>query len=118
MTVYFVVVAWLPDLQPVILVHTSLAAAIYGVGVASALVLLPRASVGWWMAVLSCLLVLGLLVLAGLNLVYPLILAGAAVLVGAVARLRRGVRQTREMTAAADAVAPAVSGSAAPASHD
>lgn len=92
MAAYFVVVAWLPDLQPVILVHTSIGAAIYGLGVASALVLLPRWSVGWWMSLLSCLLVLGLLVLAGANLIYPLIIAAAAALVGIVARGHRGRR--------------------------
>ncbi|NNC12937.1 amino acid permease [Planctomonas sp. JC2975] len=89
MAVYFAIVAWIPDLQPVILVHTSIAAAIYGMGVASALVLLPRRSLGWWMSLLSCVLVLGLLVLAGANLVYPAIVAAAAIAAGAVAKVRR-----------------------------
>lgn len=120
MAVYFVVVAWLPDLQPVILVHTSLAAAIYGVGVASALVLLPRGSLGWWMAVLSCLLVAGLLVLAGANLVYPLVIAAAAVLVGAITRRQRrgNPKAADEASKAADASSPAVAGSAAPLSDE
>ena len=95
MTVYFVVVAWLPDLQPVILVHTSIGAAIYGMGVASAVVLLPRWSLGWWMSVLSCVLVLGLLVVEGANLVYPLAIAGAAVLVGVIAGVRSARRSPR-----------------------
>jgi amino acid efflux transporter len=97
MAVYFVIVAFIPDLQPVILVHTSIAAAIYGMGVASAVVLLPRWSLGWWMAVISCVLVLGLLVLAGANLVYPAAVAVGAVLVGAVARVRR--RRTSDVAA-------------------
>ncbi|MGN6126866.1 MAG: APC family permease [Humibacter sp.] len=89
MGVYFVIVVFIPDLQPVILVHTSIAAAIYGMGVASAVILLPRWSVGWWMAAISCVLVLGLLILAGPNLVYPAAVAAGAVLVGAIGRLRR-----------------------------
>ena len=115
MALYFAVVAWLPDLQPVILVHTSIGAAIYGMGVASALVLLPRRSIGWWMSVLSCVLVLGLLVLEGANLVYPLAIAAAAVVVGVVARSRRRyVTAGTESANAADATVPAAAGSAAP----
>lgn len=88
MAVYFAIVVWIPDLQPVILVHTSMAASIYAMGVASALVLLPRWSLGWWMSALSCLLVLGLLLLAGANLVYPAIAAAVAIIVGAVAKAK------------------------------
>ncbi|GAB3795904.1 amino acid permease [Humibacter antri] len=117
MALYFAVVAWLPDLQPIILVHTSIGAAIYGMGVASALVLLPRRSIGWWMAALSCVLVLGLLVLEGADLVYPLVIAAAAVMVGAVARSRRGRRRHAsahlEASGATDASVSAVTGSAA-----
>jgi amino acid efflux transporter len=98
MAIYFAIVAGVGELAPVILIHTSIAAAIYGVGVASALVLLPRWSVGWWMAVLSCALVLGLLVLSGANLVYPAVMALAAVLVGVIVRGRRG----RERAGAGD----------------
>jgi amino acid efflux transporter len=93
MAIYFVIVADVGELAPIILIHTSIAAAIYGVGVASALVLLPRRSLGWWMAVLSCALVLGLLVLAGLNLVYPAVMALAAVLVGVIVRRRGGSKR-------------------------
>jgi amino acid efflux transporter len=93
MAIYFVIVADVGELAPIILIHTSIAAAIYGVGVASALVLLPRWSLGWWMAVLSCALVLGLLVLAGLNLVYPAVMALAAVLVGVIVRRRGGSKR-------------------------
>jgi amino acid efflux transporter len=77
------------ELAPVILIHTSIAAAIYGVGVAAALVLLPKRSLGWWMAVLSCALVVGLLALAGTNLLYPAGMAVAAILVGVIVRRRR-----------------------------
>jgi amino acid efflux transporter len=99
MAIYFVLVAGVGELAPVILIHTSIAAAIYGVGVASALVLHPRRSVGWWMGVLSCVLVLGLRVLAGAKLFYPAVMALAAVLVGVIVRGRRG----RERAAADDA---------------
>jgi len=88
MALYSVVVLASGDLQPFILVHTSIAAAVYGLGVASAIVLLPRRSPGWWMAVLSCVFAAGLLVLAGWHLVFPVGIAVVAVLVGVAARWR------------------------------
>lgn len=92
MALYSVVVLADGDLQPFILVHTSIAAAVYGLGVASAIVLLPTRSVGWWMAVLSCVFAAGLLALAGWHLVFPAGIAVIAVLVGAFAR-RRAARR-------------------------
>jgi amino acid efflux transporter len=89
MALYSVVVLASGDLQPFILVHTSIAAAVYGLGVASAIVLLPARSPGWWMAVLSCVFAAGLLLLAGWHLVFPAGVAVVAVGVGAVARRRR-----------------------------
>jgi amino acid efflux transporter len=89
MALYSAVVLTSGDLQPFILVHTSIAAAVYAVGVASAIVLLPRWSVGWWMSVASCLFAAGLLVLAGWHLVFPVGIAIVAVLVGLVVRRRR-----------------------------
>lgn len=89
MAVYSVVVLASGDLQPFILVQTSFAAAIYGLGVAAALRLLPARSFGWWMALVSCLLAAGLLVLAGWVLVFPAGVAGIALAVGALARGRR-----------------------------
>ncbi|GAA1449228.1 APC family permease [Leifsonia poae] len=94
MAAYSVVVLASGDLQPFILIHTSIAAAVYAVGVASALVLLPRWSLGWWMALLSCVFAAGLLVLAGWHLIAPIALALVAVLVGLIARTRR-VRAAR-----------------------
>lgn len=94
MGAYSVVVLASGDLQPFILVHTSIAAAVYGLGVAAAVALLPRRSVGWWMAVLSCVFAAGLLLLAGWHLVYPAAVALIAVLVGLVSRRARGVRGT------------------------
>lgn len=88
MAVYSVVVLAGGDLQPFILVHTSIAAAVYGLGVASAIVLLPSRSIGWWMAVLSCVFAAGLLALAGWHLVFPAAIAVIAVAVGAFARRR------------------------------
>lgn len=81
MALYSVVVLASGDLQPFILVHTSIAAAVYALGVASALVLLPRRSVGWWMSLASCVFAAGLLALAGWHLVFPLALALAAVII-------------------------------------
>jgi Amino acid transporters len=91
-TIYFVIVVAVGNLAPLILIHTSLAAAIYAMGVASAIVLLPRFSPGWWVSVLSCALVAGLLVLAGANLIWPAGMAVAAVVVGRVVRHRAGRR--------------------------
>jgi len=48
--------------------------------------LLTRFSLGWWMAVVSVVLVAGLLVLAGVHLLIPAVLAGVAVVVTAVKR--------------------------------
>lgn len=89
MALYSVVVLASGDLPPFILVHTSIAAAVYGLGVASALRLLPRRSLGWWMALLSCVLAAGLLVLAGWHLVFPAAVALVALAVGATQRPRR-----------------------------
>ncbi|MBB2968396.1 APC family permease [Leifsonia aquatica] len=98
MAAYSVVVLASGDLQPFILVHTSIAAAVYGLGVAAAVVLLPRWSVGWWMAVLSCLFAAGLLVLAGWHLVFPAGVAVVAVLVGVVAQRSRRAAVARTGT--------------------
>jgi amino acid efflux transporter len=89
MALYSVVVLASGDLPPFILVHTSIAAAVYGLGVASALRLLPTRSFGWWMALVSCVLAAGLLVLAGWHLIFPAAAAVVALAVGAVQRGRR-----------------------------
>lgn len=69
------------DLAPFILIHTSSMAAVYALGMFAAVRLLRRFSVGWWLAVTSCVLVAGLLLLAGPHLLIPAILALAALLV-------------------------------------
>ncbi|WP_193509182.1 APC family permease [Cryobacterium sp. BB736] len=79
------------NLTSFILIHTSCMVAIYGVGMAAAVRLLDRYSVGWWLAVISCVLVLGLLALAGFNLVWPVGLATAAVIVTVVKRRSRAL---------------------------
>lgn len=76
------------DLAAFILIHTSCMVAIYALGMAAALRLLARWSVGWWMAVVACVLVVGLLVLAGAHLLIPAVLAIAAVVVTLVKRTR------------------------------
>jgi amino acid efflux transporter len=93
MALYSVVVLASGDLPPFILVHTSIAAAVYGLGVASALRLLPTRSLGWWMALLSCVLAAGLLVLAGWHLVFPAGVALVALGVGALQRSRADARR-------------------------
>ena len=89
MALYSVVVLASGDLQPFILVQTSFAAAVYGLGVASALRLLPARSLGWWMALLSCILAAGLLILAGWHLVFPAAAAVVALGVGVLTLIGR-----------------------------
>lgn len=86
---YFAVLAALGlNLTPLILIHTSSMVAVYALGMIAAVRLLERGSVGWWMAVVSVVLVAGLLVLAGGNLLVPAVLAVAAVAVTLVRRRR------------------------------
>lgn len=88
--VYFLIM-WLVlgfELEPFILIHTSSMVAVYALGMIAAVRLLERFSAGWWMAVVSVLLVGGLLVLAGANLLLPALLAVVAVAVTIVQRVR------------------------------
>ncbi|MEO6504460.1 MAG: amino acid permease [Terrimesophilobacter sp.] len=80
------------DLTPFILIHTSCMISVYALGMLAAVRLLERWSVGWWLAVISCVLVAGLLVLAGVNLAIAAGLALAAIVVTLVQRRRRPVR--------------------------
>jgi amino acid efflux transporter len=73
---------------PFILIHTSSMVAVYALGMLAAVRLLERWSLGWWMAVISVVLVVGLLVLAGANLLIPAALAVVAVAVTVVKRVR------------------------------
>ncbi len=83
-------------LTPFILIHTSDMVAVYALGVVAALRLLPRFGAGWWLAVVSVVLVAGLVALAGVTLVVPAVLAVAAVAVGLVRRAR-GARHARRV---------------------
>lgn len=69
------------NLTPFILIHTSAMVAIYVLGMIAAVRLLETFTPGWWMAVVSVALTIGLLVLAGPNLLVPAVLALAAVVV-------------------------------------
>lgn len=69
------------DLTPFILIHTSCMVAVYALGMVAAVRLLDRWSAGWWMAIVSVVLVVGLLALAGTHLLVPAVLALAAVAV-------------------------------------
>lgn len=92
--VYFVALSLAGlDLAAFILIHTSCMVAIYALGMWAAVRLLERWSVGWWMAVVSCVFVVGLLMLAGIHLLVPAGLAIAAILVTAAKRMR--ARQPR-----------------------
>ncbi|CAN5318056.1 amino acid permease [soil metagenome] len=76
------------QLEPFILIHTACMVAVYALGMLAAVRLLGRFSAGWWMAVVSVVLVTGLLVLAGWHLVVPAVLALVAVAVTVVKRAR------------------------------
>jgi amino acid efflux transporter len=69
------------DLTPFILVHTTCMVAVYAFGMVAAVRILDRFSVGWWLAVVSVVLVAGLVVLAGQHLIIPAALALAALAV-------------------------------------
>lgn len=75
-------------LEDFILLHTSSMVAVYLLGSIAAVRLLDRWGVGWWMAVVSSVLCVGLVVLAGPRLVLPLLLALVAVAVTAYRRFR------------------------------
>ena len=83
-------------LEPFILIHTSSMVAVYALGMTAAVRLLVRGSLGWWMAVVSVVLVAGLLVLAGVHLLIPVLLAVVAALVTVAKRWasRRAVVQS------------------------
>ena len=87
---YFALLTWRGyDLTPFILIHTASMVAVYALGMVAAVRLLDRFSAGWWMAVVSVVLVAGLLVLAGANLVFPAALAVVALIVTLVKRRTR-----------------------------
>ena len=75
-------------LTPFILIHTSSMVSIYVLGMIAAVRLLERWTFGWWLAVVSVVLTIGLLVLAGPNLLVPGVLAVAAVVVSLSQRMR------------------------------
>jgi amino acid efflux transporter len=76
------------ELETFILIHTSSMISVYLIGMIAAVRLLRRWSLGWWMALTSVLLSIGLLVLAGGNLIVPALLALAAVAVTVIRRIR------------------------------
>ena len=76
------------DLTPFILINTSCMVAVYALGMVAAVKLLDTGSLGWWLALVSVVLVAGLLVLAGPHLLIPGVLGLAAVIVTVVARRR------------------------------
>ena len=87
--VYFGVFALLRlDLEAFVLIHTSSMVVVYVLGMVAAVRLLERWSLGWWLAVVSVALTLGLLVLAGANLLVPAILTVIAIAVTVVRKVR------------------------------
>lgn len=76
------------DLQTFILIHISSMVAVYAVGMVAAVKLLRVGSAGWVMAVISVVLMAGLLVLTGWHLVVPAALALVAIAVTVIRRIR------------------------------
>lgn len=79
----YLVALWLTgfNLTPFILINTACMLSVYGLGMVAALRLLARFSIGWWFAVISVVLIAGLLVLEGLALIFPLAYVLVAVIV-------------------------------------
>ena len=80
------------DLQTFILIHISSMVAVYALGMIAAVKLLRVGSAGWVMAVLSVILMAGLLVLTGWHLVVPAALALIAVAVTVIRKVRARAR--------------------------
>jgi amino acid efflux transporter len=81
------------SLTQFVLVQTASMATVYLLGVVAAVRLLERFSVGWWMAVVSVVLVAGLVVLGGAYLVVPALLAVVALVVTLIKRGRAAKKE-------------------------
>ena len=77
------------DTAPLVLVTTGSFVAVYALGTAAAIRLLPRGSGGWWTAVLAFITVLVLVATTGVYLVWPAVVGLAAVLYVRGSRTRR-----------------------------
>lgn len=82
--------------EPLVLLTTGLLVAVYAVGAAAAIRLLPRRSKARAAAMVSLAAVLGLLVMSGAYLVWPLLVAGGALLYLRLSRPRRDLGRPRE----------------------
>jgi len=80
------------DLQTFILIHISSMVAVYALGMIAAVKLLRVGSAGWMMAVISVVLMAGLLILTGWHLVVPATLALVAIAVTLIRRIRTRAR--------------------------
>lgn len=96
--------------KPLVLMTTGMFVTVYAVGVASALRLLPRRSVGWWSALVSLVAVLALLLMTGRYLLWPVFVAVASLVY---LRLAGRVRRATSTPASVPASVP-VAGRAAP----
>ena len=86
---YFGAALIIGDLTPLILIHTACMICVYLLGMIAATRLLARFSAGWWMAVISVVLVIGLMALAGWALLVPVFFVLVALLVKVVKRNAR-----------------------------
>ncbi|MBO4272762.1 APC family permease [Microbispora triticiradicis] len=95
-----VVVATGVGAQPVVLLTTGSFVAVYALGVAAALKLLPRRGVGRAAAMTAMVAVAALLLMSGPYLLWPLAVAGAALLYLRLNRRRRAARVEEDRPAA------------------
>lgn len=84
------------NLTQFVLVQTASMASVYLLGVIAAVRLLDRFSVGWWMAVVSVVLVAGLVALGGPYLAAPALLALVAVVVTLIKRARAAAKEAQD----------------------
>ena len=80
------------DLQTFILIHISSMVAVYALGMVSAVRLLRVGSAGWVMALVSVVLMAGLLLLTGWHLIVPAVLVVVVVAVTVIRKVRTRAR--------------------------
>jgi amino acid efflux transporter len=100
-SLFFFGVLFAQDFQLLTLIpiHLSSMVAIYVLGMAAAVLIFPRWSRDWWVAVVAFLMTVALLVLNGPNVIFTLGVAAVAVLVTVVKRVmtqRRSRKKTEE----------------------
>ncbi|HZX37914.1 MAG TPA: amino acid permease [Streptomyces sp.] len=89
--------------EPLVLLANGSFVAVYAIGVAAAVRLLPRRSKGRAAALAALVAVVALLAMSGRYLVWPLVVTGAALVYLRISKRRRTAESTRRASTAADA---------------